>query len=302
MPNQAYQHQHRYLHRKEGLVDVYQADFLSDALTIPANGTTTTESHFFAGAKEVAILDGYEESLQVDRLDLAIDWGWFYFLTRPIFYALLWIYSLVGNFGVAIILLTLAIKILFFPLANKSYASLSKLKKIQPEMLKLRERYGDDKMKLNQEMMALYKKEGANPASGCLPILVQIPVFFALYKVLFVTIEVRHAPFFGWIQDLSAPDPTTMFNLFGLIPWTPPAWIPLIGVWPLLMGISMYLQQKLNPQPPDPIQAKIMLFLPVLFTFLLATFPAGLVIYWTFNNVLSIAQQWVIMRKMGVKA
>ena len=202
--------------------------------------------------------------------------------------------------GVAILILTVVIKLAFFPLANKSYESMSKMKKLQPEMLKLRERFSDDKMKLNQEMMALYKREKANPASGCLPILVQIPVFFALYKVLFVTIEMRHAPFFGWIQDLSAPDPTTIFNLFGLIPWSPPYFL-MLGVWPLLMGLTMWLQQKLNPQPMDPTQAKIMMFLPIMFTFLLAQFPAGLVIYWAWNNSLSIAQQWVIMRRMGIK-
>ncbi len=302
VPNQQSKVQQKYRYVQRGRVDTYQVDYLGELVTVPAGGARSVESDFFAGAKEVRVLDAYEETRGIDRFDLTIDWGWFYFLTRPIFYGLLWIYEAVGNYGAAIILLTIAIKLAFFPLANKSYKSLSKLKKLQPEMVKLRERYGDDKMKLQEEMMKLYKREGANPASGCLPILVQIPVFFALYKVLFVTIEVRHAPFFGWIQDLSAPDPTTMFNLFGLIPWTPPAWIPLIGVWPLLMGVSMWLQQKLNPQPPDPVQAKVMLLLPVLFTFLLATFPAGLVIYWTFNNALSILQQWVIMRKMGVPA
>ncbi len=291
----------RYHFFKSGVFDNYQVDYFGAAVTVPAGGTGVAENRLFAGAKEVNRLDHYEETIGIERFDLAIDWGWFYFLTRPIFYGLLWINSHVGNLGVAILLLTVAIKLVFFPLANKSYESMSKMKKLQPEMLKLRERYGDDKMKMNEEMMALYKREGTNPASGCLPILVQIPVFFALYKVLFVTIEMRHAPFFGWIQDLSAPDPTTMFNLFGLIPWDPPE-ILMIGIWPLLMGASMLLQMRLNPQPTDPIQAKIMMFLPILFTFLLAAFPAGLVIYWTWNNVLSMAQQWVIMRKMGVKA
>jgi YidC/Oxa1 family membrane protein insertase len=245
-------------------------------------------------------LDGYEEQLDVKRFDLAIDFGWFYFLTKPIFYALLWLNNIVGNLGVSILLLTVGIKICFYPLANKSYVSMSKMKKLQPEMVKLREMYGDDKTKMNQEMMALYKREKANPASGCLPILVQIPVFFSLYKVLFVTIEMRHAPFFGWIQDLSAPDPTTIFNLFGLIPYTPPSFL-MIGVWPLIMGISMFLQQKLNPQPADPMQAKLFMFMPIMFTFLLASFPAGLVVYWAWNNSLSILQQWLIMRRMGVK-
>ncbi len=201
----------------------------------------------------------------------------------------------------AILLLTLLVKLLFFPLANKSYTSMSKMKKLQPEMMRLRELYGDDKARLNQELMNLYKTQKVNPMSGCLPIIVQIPVFFSLYKVLFVSIEMRHAPFFGWIHDLSAPDPTTVFNLFGLIPWTPPAML-MIGAWPLIMGVTMLLQQRLNPQPADPMQAKIMMFLPVMFTFLFATFPAGLVIYWTWNNTLSVAQQWVIMRRMGVPA
>ena len=281
VPNKDAQVTKRYVYRKSGVIDTYQVDFLGAGVSVAAGTSGTAENRLFAGAKQVRILDGYEESLGIQRFDLAIDWGWFYFLTRPIFYGLLWLEVHVGNLGLAILLLTVGIKLAFFPLANKSYESMSKMKKLQPEMLKLRERYGEDKVKLNEEMMALYKREGTNPASGCLPILLQIPVFFALYKVLFVTIEMRHAPFYGWIQDLSAPDPTTVFNLFGLIPWAPPDFL-MIGVWPLLMGIPM--------------------FLPLVFTFLLATFPAGLVIYWTWNNLLSIAQQWVIMRKMGVKA
>jgi YidC/Oxa1 family membrane protein insertase len=216
-----------------------------------------------------------------------------------VFYALNWLNHQLGNFGLAILALTVLIKLAFFPLANKSYKAMALMRKLQPEVIKLRERFGDDRMRLNQEMMALYKKEKVNPASGCLPILIQIPVFFALYKVLFVTIEMRHAPFYGWIHDLSAPDPTSVFNLFGLMPWTLPQFLT-IGAWPLLMGITMYLQQKLNPQPPDPIQAKIFMILPVVFTFMLAQFPAGLVIYWTWNNILSIIQQWVIMRRQGV--
>ncbi len=301
VPNKDAEVTKRYVYRKAGVVDTYQVDFLGTGVTIAPGATNSAENRLFAGAKQVKILDGYEESLGIERFDLAIDWGWFYFLTRPIFYGLLWLEVHVGNLGLAILLLTVGLKLAFFPLANKSYESMSKMKKLQPEMVKLRERYGDDKVKLNEEMMALYKREGTNPASGCLPILLQIPVFFALYKVLFVTIEMRHAPFYGWIQDLSAPDPTNLFTLFGAIAWTPPDVLHL-GVWPLLMGISMFLQQKLNPQPTDPTQAKIMMFLPVVFTFLLAKFPAGLVIYWTWNNLLSIAQQWVIMRKMGVKA
>ena len=300
VPNQNSNTNSRFVHRLDNNEDKYQVDYLSEVVSAPAGGTLEVINSFFAGAKEVNLLDGYEEELSVKRFDLAIDFGWFYFLTKPIFYALLWLNDIVGNLGVSILLLTVGIKICFFPLANKSYVSMSKMKKLQPKMVKLRETYGDDKVKLNQEMMALYKKEKANPASGCLPILIQIPVFFSLYKVLFVTIEMRHAPFFGWIQDLSAPDPTTIFNLFGLIPYTPPDFL-MIGVWPLIMGVSMYLQQKLNPQPVDPMQAKIFQFMPIMFTFLLANFPAGLVIYWAWNNSLSILQQWLIMRRMGVK-
>ena len=299
VPDQQVTNGTRFLHTKQDGADTYQVDYVGPALTAPAGGSIKTVNHLFVGAKEVRLLDTYEEKIGVARFDLAIDFGWFYFLTKPIFYALLWINNHVLNLGVSILLLTVGIKLLFFPLANKSYASMSKMKKLQPKMTQVRERYGDDKMRMNQEMMELYKKEKVNPASGCLPILIQIPVFFALYKVLFVTIEMRHAPFFGWIQDLSAPDPTTLFNLFGLIPWTPPDFL-MIGIWPLLMGASMFLQQKLNPQPADPIQAKIFMFLPLFFTFLLARFPAGLVIYWAWNNMLSILQQWVIMRRMGV--
>jgi YidC/Oxa1 family membrane protein insertase len=294
----------RFTYRNDNGLEKFQADFMGPPVTIAAGSSDEVNSHLFTGAKEVKVLDSYETNLGIARFDLAIDFGWFYFLTKPIFYTLIFINEHVRNFGVAILLLTVLIKIIFFPLANKSYTSMSKMKKLQPEMVKLRERFGDDKAQLNQEMMALYKREKANPASGCLPMLVQIPVFFALYKVLFVTIEMRHAPFFGWVQDLSAPDPTNIFNLFGLIPWDPAAVLPdplLIGVWPLAMGITMFLQQKLNPQPADPMQAKIFMFLPIMFTFLLARFPAGLVIYWAWNNLLSIIQQKIIMIKMGVK-
>ena len=301
IPDQKNDATYRFIHRKEGNDDRYQVDFLRPAVAVPAGGVAVTESHLFAGAKVLALLDNYQEKLGITRFDLAIDFGWFYFLTKPIFYALIWLNKHVGNFGIAILILTVFIKLAFFPLANKSYVAMSKMKKLQPEMVKLRERFGDDKQKLNQEMMALYKREKANPASGCLPIVIQIPVFFALYKVLYVTIEMRHAPFYGWIHDLSAPDPTTLFNLFGLIPWTPPEFL-MIGVWPIIMGVTMFLQQKMNPQPADPIQAKIFLFLPLMFTFLLASFPAGLVIYWAWNNTLSMLQQWVIMRRMGVPA
>jgi len=299
VPDQKQTFSSRFLYRKHDGADMYQVDYVGPPVTIQPGATGKTENRLFAGAKEVRLLDAYEEAIGVKRFDLAIDFGWFYFLTKPIFYALLWLNDHILNLGLAILVLTVGIKLLFFPLANKSYTSMSKMKKLQPKMTQIRERYAEDKMRMNQEMMDLYKKEKVNPASGCLPILIQIPVFFALYKVLFVTIEMRHAPFYGWIEDLSAPDPTTLFNLFGLIPWTPPEFL-LVGVWPIIMGATMYLQQKLNPQPADPIQAKIFLFLPLFFTFLLARFPAGLVIYWAWNNLLSILQQWVIMRRMGI--
>ncbi len=290
----------RFHYSGNGGRDRFQVDYLLPAVSIAPGTSESAESRLFAGAKEVMLLDAYEEELGIERFDLAVDFGWFYFLTKPIFYVLHGFYGWIGNFGVAILLLTVIIKLLFFPLANKSYVAMSKLKKLQPQMMELRERFGDDKQKLNAEVMALYKREKANPLAGCLPIVVQIPVFFALYKVLFVSIEMRHAPFYGWVKDLSAPDPTNLFNLFGLLPFTPPEFLAL-GIWPLLMGLTMFLQQKLNPTPPDPIQARIMMMLPLIFVFLFATFPAGLVIYWTWNNVLSIAQQWLIMRRMGVK-
>ncbi|MEP3667639.1 MAG: membrane protein insertase YidC, partial [Roseibium sp.] len=251
-------------------------------------------------AKETKLLDGYEEALGIERFELLIDWGWFYFLTKPMFFAIDYFFHLLGNFGVAILVVTVIVKMIFFPLANKSYVSMSKMKLVQPQMTEIREKYGDDKQKQQQALMELYKKEKINPLAGCLPILVQIPVFFALYKVLFVTIEMRHAPFFGWIQDLSAPDPTTLFNLFGLIPWDPPQML-MLGVWPLIMGITMFIQMKMNPAPPDPTQQMIFTWMPVVFTFMLASFPAGLVIYWAWNNTLSVTQQYVIMRRQGVK-
>ncbi len=289
-----------------GSLKTFQTDYLLDAQTIAPGATGAANVRLFAGAKEVAIVDGYEKALKIDRFDRLIDWGMFYFITKPLFIVMDWIYRHVGNFGVAILMVTVLIKILFFPLANKSYASMAKMKAVQPEMMAIRERYADDKMKQQQAMMELYKKEKINPVAGCLPIVIQIPVFFALYKVLFITIEMRHAPFFGWIKDLAAPDPTTIFNLFGLIPWDP-SHVPVIGsflmlgVWPLIMGVTMWFQMKLNPPPPDPTQQMIFDWMPVVFTFMLASFPAGLVIYWAWNNTLSVAQQSVIMRKHGAK-
>ena len=281
----------------ESGIDRYQTDFLGPTVTVPTNGTGAAVTRFFAGAKEVNLLDAYAAS-GIPRFDRAIDFGWFYFLTKPIFLTLQFFYGLIGNFGLAILLLTFIIKLLFFPLANKSYSAMSKMKLLQPEMQKIRENFPDDKARQQQEIMAMYKKVGANPLAGCLPIVVQIPVFFALYKVLFVTIEMRHAPFFGWIHDLSAPDPTSFVNLFGLIPFSPPYFL-MIGAWPLIMGVTMFLQQKLNPQPVDPMQARMFMLLPIVFTYMLSAFPAGLVIYWAWNNLLSIAQQWTIMRRAG---
>jgi YidC/Oxa1 family membrane protein insertase len=280
--------------------DRFQTDYLLAPLTIPAGGTGEAKGQVFAGAKEVNVVDGYAERYGIPKFDLLIDWGWFYFLTKPLFFALDYFYKLVGNFGVSILIVTIIIKLILFPLANKSYVAMSRMKKLAPEMQRIKERYGDDRMRQQQAMMELYKKEKVNPASGCLPILVQIPIFFALYKVLFVTIEMRHAPFFGWIKDLSAPDPTSVFNLFGLIPWDPPHFL-MIGIWPIIMGITMWVQMKLNPAPPDPVQQKIFTWMPIFFTFLLASFPAGLVIYWAWNNLLSVIQQSVIMARQGVE-
>ena len=279
----------------------FKANFIETSVTeVGSNQTKSNEIKIIIAAKEVDVIDGYAESLNISKYDLAIDWGWFYFIVKPLFFAIQYFFELTGNFGIAIILITVCIRLAFFPLANYSFRSMAKMKVLQPEMTRLKELHKEDKMKLQQEMMALYKKEKVNPVSGCLPIFIQIPFFFAIYKVLFVTIEMRHQPFFGWIKDLSERDPTSIFNLFGLIPWDPPSFL-LIGVWPCLMGVSMWLQQKLNPTPPDPIQAKIFMFFPLFLTVILAPFPSGLVIYWTINNVLTMAQQYVIMKRTTVK-
>ena len=300
IPDQNIGSTYRFVHSLKNKDDRYQVDYLGQETRIEPGQTTETVNRLFAGAKEVKLLDAYSEQYNISNFDLAVDFGWFYFLTKPFFYAISWLFSYLGNFGLAILAFTVFVKIVFFPLANKSYKSMAKMRELTPKLMAMREQFGDDKMRLNQEMMALYKQEKVNPASGCLPILVQIPVFFALYKVLFVNIEMRHAPFYGWIKDLSVADPTSIFNVFGLIPWTPPDFM-IIGAWPVLMGLTMWLQQRLNPQPTDPVQAKVFMFLPLFFTFLLGTFPAGLVIYWTWNNLLSIAQQKLIMFRMGVK-
>ena len=288
-----------YRHVLEGTQDRWQVDVAApSAQTIAPGGEAGLATRLFAGAKEVALLDAYMNRYGIVDFDKAIDFGWFYFMTKPFFHVLHFFGVLFGNFGVAILVFTLILKIIFFPLANKAYISMARMKTLAPKMTEVRERYKDDPAKAQSEMMALYRSEKINPASGCLPILIQIPVFFALYKVLFVTIEMRHAPFFGWIRDLSAMDPTNLFNLFGLLPFDPMQWSALLHmpVWAIFMGITMWLQYKLNPTPPDPIQQKIFAWMPLIFTFMLASFPAGLVIYWTWNNLLSIGQQWYILR------
>jgi YidC/Oxa1 family membrane protein insertase len=315
LPDTNAQLQARYSSNLVGTVRTYQTDYLEDPQTIAIGGTGSANARLFAGAKEASVvginfplggLGGYNKQLELNHFDLLIDWGWFYFITKPMFLALDWFYHLVGNFGVAILLVTVLVKLLFFPLANKSYASMAKMKSVQPQLAALKERYPDDKVKQQQEMMEIYKKEKINPIAGCLPVALQIPVFFSLYKVLFVTIEMRHAPFYGWIKDLSAPDPTNLFNLFGLLHFDPTT-IPLfghylaLGVWPIIMGITMWFQMKLNPTPPDPTQKMIFDWMPLIFTFMLAGFPAGLVIYWAWNNALSVLQQSFIMRRNGVK-
>ena len=290
-----------FLHQKLDGRDVYQTDYLAkDAMVVQPGQQASTTGRIFAGAKVVRTINAIESLHQIQGFNYMIDWGWFYFLTKPFFFLLDWIKGIVGNFGIAILIATVLVKLAVFPLANKSYASMSKMKKLQPDMERLKKEYPEDKMKQQQEMMALYKREKVSPLSGCLPVVVQIPIFFALYKVILTSIELRHAPFFGWIQDLSAPDPTSLFNLFGLIPWTPPHML-MIGVWPIIMGITMWLQMRLNPTPPDPVQASLFNWMPVMFTFMLGSFPVGLVIYWAWSNTLSILQQSFIMKRHGVE-
>ena len=291
----------------QGTNRIYQTDLLEDVHTIaPGASADVTTTRLFAGAKEIQAIDGYQVQYGIKNFDLMIDWGWFYFITKPLFKLIDLIYKWVGNFGVAILIVTVLVKTVFYPLANRSYLSMAKMKAAQPEMTAIRERFPDDKQKQQQELMELYRREQINPIAGCLPVVVQIPVFFALYKVIFITLEMRHAPFFGWIHDLSAPDPTNLFNLFGLLPFDP-THLPMvgqflaIGIWPLIMGVSMFVQMKMNPEPTDPVQKQMFTWMPVLFTFMLGTFPAGLVIYWTWNNTLSVTQQYFIMKRAGVK-
>lgn len=280
--------------------DKYQADFLGNAVTVSPGSTKDFDTHLFVGAKKIDLLDNYGDKLGIPLFDRAVDFGFYYFITKPLFLTLKFFHGILGNFGLAILLLTVCVKLAMFPLANKSYTSIHHMKRLQPEITRLRELYKDNKTQLNQEVMQLYKREKINPLSGCFPLLVQIPVFFSLYKVLFITIEMRHAPFYGWIKDLSAPDPTNLFNLFGLIPWSPPA-ILVIGAWPLIMGVTMILQQRMNPEPSDPTQATVMKVLPFVFIFIFASFPAGLIIYWAWNNSLSLLQQWIINSRLSRK-
>jgi YidC/Oxa1 family membrane protein insertase len=315
LPDIRAQLQARYSSNLVNSIRTYQTDYLQDPQTIAIGGTGSISTRLFAGAKEASVVGvnfpiwgfaGYNKELSLNHFDLLIDWGWFYFITKPMFLALDFFYRMVGNFGISILLVTVIVKLLFFPLANKSYASMAKMKSVQPQLQALKERYPDDRVKQQQEMMEIYKKEKINPIAGCLPVALQIPVFFSLYKVLFITIEMRQAPFYGWIKDLSAPDPTNIFNLFGLLPFDPTQ-MPMfghylvLGIWPIIMGITMWFQMKLNPAPPDPTQKMLFDWMPLIFTFMLAGFPAGLVIYWAWNNLLSVLQQSFIMRRNGVK-
>ncbi len=290
-----------YQYQRTNNRDIYQTDYqATDPILVQAGASVTYTDHVFAGAKNVKQIYAIGEKYGLDNFDLMIDWGWFYFLTKPMFWLLDYVKALVGNFGLAILLVTVLVKLAVFPLANRSYASMSKMKKLQPQMEEMKARFGDDRMGMQKEMMELYKREKVSPLSGCLPIVVQIPIFFALYKVILTSLELRHAPFYGWIRDLSAGDPTSLFNLFGLLPFSVPQFL-MIGVWPLLMGVTMWVQMRLNPTPADPIQASMFNWMPVIFTFMMASFPAGLVIYWTWSNLLSIIQQSYIMKKNGVE-
>lgn len=297
----------RFAYTSQGTTPIYQTNYVeTQPVVVPSGGTASVESFVFAGAKEDRVISAYQTEHGFDRLELLIDWGWFHFLTKPMHWLLVTLYGLLGNFGVAVLAVTVIVKAIFFPLANRSYASMAAMRRVQPEMKAIQERLKDDRPAQQQAMMELYKKEKINPLSGCWPILIQIPVFFALYTVIFISIEMRHAPFFGWIQDLAAPDPTNIFTLFGLIPWNPTT-LPLVGsflhlgIWPVIMGITMWVQMKLNPPPPDPTQAMIFNWMPIIFTFMLGAFPAGLVIYWAWNNTLSVTQQWFIMKRHGAE-
>jgi YidC/Oxa1 family membrane protein insertase len=277
----------------------FQTDLRADPITVAPNETKAIKGYLFAGAKELRVLDAYAQDPGFPRFDRAIDFGWYYFLTKPFFLLLRWLHSVIGNFGIAILALSTLVRLLMFPIANKQFHTMNKMKRLQPEMKRLQEKHANDKAKLNVELMELYKREKANPLAGCLPIVIQIPVFYALYKVLSVTIEMRHAPFYGWIHDLSAPDPTSILNLFGLLPYDIPPFFAMvsIGAWPIIMGVTMFIQQRLSPQPADPMQGRIMMLMPIIITFVLAPYAAGLVIYWAWSNTLGILQQWVLLKR-----
>lgn len=297
MPETQGKKEMRFIHTPKGDSDKFQVDYKGDAIVVPPGQTIETTVYFFAGAKELKVLDKYEAELGFKHLDLSIDFGWFYFITKPFFHVLSFLYSIVGNFGLAIIIFTIILRVALFPLSNKAFRSMARMKKLSPKLEKIKDKHKDDRAKMQQEIMQLYQKEGVNPISGCFPILIQIPIFFALYKVLYVTIEMRHAPFWGWISDLSQPDPTNMFNLFGLIPLEMPSFLH-VGLWPLIMCVTLIIQQRLNPKVPDPVQQKIMMIFPFFMTYILAKFPAGLVIYWSFSNMFSVAQQWFITKRI----
>lgn len=301
IPNQEQKYYANMLGRagQGGRKEFFQADYRLDEVIVEPGASQSVKSRLFVGAKQIQLINKYEEEGKVLEFSYMIDWGWFYFITRPLYQLIDWFYHLLGNFGLAILAVTVVVKAAFFYFANKSYESMAKMKKLQPDMERLRERYKDDKVAMQKELMELYKKEKVNPLAGCLPVLIQIPVFFALYKVLFISIDMRHAPFYGWIQDLSAKDPTSLFNLFGLLPYSVPDFL-VVGIWPVIMGATMWLQMQLNPKQPDPIQQQVFNWMPVMFTFLLAAFPVGLVIYWAWNNILSLAQQYYIMKRQGV--
>ncbi|NLR98808.1 membrane protein insertase YidC [Rhizobium sp. P38BS-XIX] len=300
VPPQATAYDAHFSHFTDGAQPRYQADYKQDAITVAPGQSAELKNLVFAGAKEVPVIDRYETSYSIPRFDRLIDWGWFYFITKPMFKLMDFFFRFFGNFGVAILCTTIVVKALFFPLASRQYASMANMKRMQPKMEELKAKFGDDRMGLQQATMQLYKEEKINPIAGCWPVLLQIPIFFSLYKVIYITIEMRHAPFFGWIQDLSAPDPTSIVNLFGLLPFAAPTILHL-GVWPLIMGITMFFQMRMNPTPPDPTQAMIFNWMPLVFMFMLASFPAGLVIYWAWNNTLSVIQQSIIMKRHGVK-
>ena len=300
IPADAGKRSFRFIRAESGDAPVYQIDVTGDAVTVNPGQTASDTLHAYVGPKKLSILNSYHDSLGIERFDLVIDFGMFWFLTIPFFHILTWLGHTTGSFAVAILIFTCILRLAVFPLANKSYRSFARMRKIQPKMLEVREKYGDDRAKLQAAIFELYKKENVNPMAGCLPILVQIPIFFSLYKVLYVTLEMRHAPFWGWIDDMSAPDPYSVFNLFGLIPWDPPSFL-MIGPWAVLMGLTMFMQQRMNPPAQDPMQARILSFMPVMIMVLMAHFPAGLVIYWTWSNCLSVLQQYVLMRQEGLE-